>query len=149
MMLTWGLRMVISSRRFPYTCLHARKMSHSNWNQTWKRSWINIVNVAQKTYISTLIRIYDCHVFKVLFFIISSFLGGLLPTFKTPWLSHTESYRFLLCILFLFYAYGNKHDVFHKFLRKKFETNWPPEFPKRIQLTRGIILTYTSTFCLL
>lgn len=102
------------------------------------------------------IRIYNCHVFTLLLFIalflISSFLGGLLPTFKNPMVESRE----IILIWFVLFVllcscqlYEIKRDKVHKFPWKKFETNRPPEFPKRFQLTRGIILTYTSTFCLL
>lgn len=127
------------------TCLcHIR-----NRNQGHK----NAPECSSNTYV---IRIYNCHVFILLLFIalffISSFLGGLLPTFKNPMVESRKIILMsfvLLVILCSCQRYGINRDEVDKFPWKKFETNRPPEFPKRFQLTRGIILTYTSTFCML
>lgn len=101
--LIWGLWMVISSRRFPHTWLHACVTS-----EIGIKGIKTVLNVAQTTYVSTVIRIYNCHVFILLLFIalffISSFLGGLLPTFKNPMV---ESRKIILMsfVLLLFYVH--------------------------------------------
>lgn len=110
MMLTWGLWMVLSSRRCPYTCLHTRKKNVIF--RTGIKHWEGMDKYCECSLKTHTFRLPCVHI-PVLFFIISSFLGGLLPTFKTPWLSHIESYWFFILLFCV-----------DKFLWKKFETPW-------------------------
>lgn len=87
--------------------------------------------------------VHIIHSFNLISF---HFLGGCYQHSKPHgWVTHNhiDLSTFLICLLLYI------HEYLSQFLRKKLETNLPPKFPKWFQLTGGIILTYTSTFCLL
>jgi len=81
--------MVISSRRFPHTWLHACVTSQIGIKGVSNGPDCSLKNV-------------HCHVFIIIaLFLISSFLGGLLPTFKNPMVEPRE---IIFVLLLLFYA---------------------------------------------